>query len=154
MNWDTHLLSGVVAGYVVTNTWEGAVIGGVAGIIPDLDEPKSKFGKIFFPISYPLSKVVAHRTLTHSVPFALFLGLIGAFLFNDVANGYAVFVGILAHSLGDMLTGRVQLFYPFKKKYGIKINFKYFYIIDRLAMGLLFASIILYLLFKLGWKGF
>src|SRR5699024_12259082 len=36
--------------------------------------PKSKFGKVFFPISYPINNLVGHRTLTHSLPFALVLG--------------------------------------------------------------------------------
>ncbi|MFS0815429.1 metal-dependent hydrolase [Lysinibacillus sp. 1P01SD] len=150
MNWDTHMLSGAIAGYLVTNTWEGAFIGGIAGIIPDIDEPNSKFGKLMLPISYPLSKVVAHRTMTHSLPFAIILGILGATLFQNVTVGYAIFVGIFAHILGDMLTGKVQLLYPIKKMYGIRINLKFFYIIDRITICLLFSVICIHLLFKIG----
>lgn len=45
----THMLSGVVAGYMVSGgDRKGGVIGGIAGIIPDFNEPKSKFRKVMF----------------------------------------------------------------------------------------------------------
>src|SRR5690625_4536912 len=106
MEWSTHALSGVVAGYVLTGgDYKGALVGGVAGVISDLDEPKSKFGKVFFPISYPLHALFGHRTFTHSLLFVLLLGVI-TFIFFDSWVYLGVMGGVLAHILGDMMTGK------------------------------------------------
>lgn len=133
MEWSTHMLSGVVAGYYITGgDYRGAIVGGIAGVIPDLDEPKSRFGKVFFPISYPLNALVGHRTLTHSL---LFLGIVSiiASLTMDQWFVLSIASGLIAHILGDMLTGKVKLFYPFKKGVGFKIDFIYFKLIDRIT---------------------
>lgn len=138
MEWTTHALSGVVAGYLVTGgDWKGAVVGGVAGVIPDLDEPKSKFGRILFPISIPLSAFFEHRTFTHSLLFAGLLGGISYFFFEKWV-ALAIIAGILAHILGDMLTGKVKLFYPIDKSIGIPIPQILFTPVDRVARVLLF----------------
>lgn len=130
MEWSTHMLSGVVAGYVVTGgDYRGAIVGGIAGVIPDIDEPNSKFGKILFPISYPLNNLVGHRTLTHSLLFAICLGLI-FFVFTSPWIAYAVTAGIISHSIGDMLTGKVKFLYPLNKSIGIRIPFSFFRLID------------------------
>lgn len=48
MEWRTHLLSGIAAGYVVTGgDWRAAVVGGIAGIIPDLDEHNQNLEKSY-----------------------------------------------------------------------------------------------------------
>lgn len=112
MEWSTHALSGMIAGYTVTGgDWRGAVVGGIAGVLPDLDEPKSKFGKLFFFIAIPLNSIFGHRTFTHSL---LFTSLAGIFIypFTELWVALSVSAGILAHIAGDMLTGKVKLFYP------------------------------------------
>lgn len=132
MEWSTHALSGVVAGYLVTGgDWKGSLVGGVAGVIPDLDEPKSKFGRIFFPISIPLNKIFGHRTFTHSLLFAFLLS--GVFCFYEKWVALSVFAGIIAHIFGDMLTGKVKLFYPSSLSVGIPIPQMFFALIDRMA---------------------
>lgn len=146
MEWTTHALSGVVAGYIVTGgDWRGGVIGGLAGVIPDLDEPNSKFGKVFFPISIPLKSVFGHRTFTHSLLFAVLLSVI-VLPFTKLWVSLAVFAGIMAHIIGDMLTGTVQFLYPFPKRIGIRIPPITFSLIDRLvriALVIVLAFIIL-----------
>lgn len=145
MEWKTHLLSGVVAGYSITGgDWRGALIGGVAGIVPDLDEPKSKFGKIFFFISIPLSMFFAHRTFTHSLLFVL-LSSVLALTFLDSDMTLAIIAGLLSHIVADMLTGKVQLFYPYKKGVGIPIPRSFFIFIDRVTRYVLLLVVIWWL---------
>lgn len=141
MEWSTHALSGMVAGYTVTGgDWRGAVVGGIAGVLPDLDEPKSKFGKLFFFIAIPLHSIFGHRTFTHSL---LFTSLVGIFIypFTELWVVLSVSAGILAHIAGDMLTGKVKLFYPSAKSVGIAIPSFSFMWIDRITRLLLVIAI-------------
>lgn len=148
MEWSTHALSGVVSGYVVTGgDWRGALVGGIAGVIPDLDEYRSKFGKVFFPISFVLNKTFGHRTLTHSLLFAILLTII-LYPFTESWVWLSTFVGILAHIAGDMLTGKVKLFYPFQRSVGIAIHPSMFKPIDRIAKLILMVGLFLIILHK------
>lgn len=143
MEWTTHALSGLAAGYLVTGDWRGAVVGAVASVIPDLDEPKSKFGKPFFFISMPINLLIGHRTFTHSLLFALLMGVI-VYPFSPLLS-LATTTGIAAHILGDMLTGRVQLLYPLENKVGIKVSRFSYTVIDmftRAALSVLIALVI------------
>lgn len=130
MYWQTHMLAGGLAGFYATNDWRGAAIGVVCGIIPDLDEPKSKFGRKLPWLSKPLNRVFGHRKFTHSLLFAILIFIIIAFISNT-HYALAGFVGILSHIFCDMLTGKLQLCYPQKKRYGIKIAYQQFARIDR-----------------------
>lgn len=148
MEWKTHGLSGVLAGYLVTNDWKGALVGGVASLISDLDEPKSKFGKMLLPVSIPLNQIFGHRTFTHSLLFAFLMSAI--FMpFTDYWVWLSILVGILAHIVGDMLTGKVKLFYPFKASVGIGIPFSMFRLIDRIARILLLIILFIILIKKI-----
>jgi len=141
LEWTTHMLSGIVAGYTVTGgDWKGGVVGGVAGLIPDLDEHRSRIGKLVFPLSFIINKTVGHRTLTHSLLFVVGIGLI-LMPFFDSWVWLATIAGILAHIAGDMLTGRVALLYPSNKSIGISISPLGFKLIDRLTAMLLIAMI-------------
>jgi len=141
MEWSTHALSGMVAGYTVTGgDWRGAVVGGIAGVLPDLDEPKSKFGKLFFFIAIPLNSIFGHRTFTHSLLFSLLAGFF-IYLFTDWWVGLSIGAGILAHIAGDMLTGKVKFFYPSAKSVGIAIRSFGFTLVDRITRLLLIILI-------------
>lgn len=140
MEWSTHAMSGILAGYLITGgDWKGAVVGGIAGVIPDLDEHRSKFGKIFFPISYVINKTFGHRTFTHSLLFAFLVSAV-LFPFTDSWVWLAAFAGILAHIAGDMLTGTVQFLYPNKRWIGIRIDPIMFKPIDSIANMLLVVA--------------
>lgn len=136
MEWSTHALSGALAGYLITNDWKGATVGVVAGVVPDLDEHRSKFGKMFFPISFLMNKLFGHRTFTHSLLFVCIVWLVLC-IFADVWISFVAAAGILAHILGDMLTGKVKLFYPVDKSIGFRINPIFFQPIDRITRILL-----------------
>lgn len=149
MESQTHMLSGVAAGYMISGgDWKGGVIGGIAGIIPDLDEPKLKFGKILIPVSLPLGQLVGHRTLTHSFPFAVAVGLFLT-LPEDLNAGLAATAGVLAHAAGDMLTGRVKLFYPLNLSVGIKVSRFIFIVNDRICRAIMILTLLFF-----GWKDF
>ncbi|ALX47701.1 metal-dependent hydrolase [Lentibacillus amyloliquefaciens] len=141
MEWTTHFLSGMAAGHMLTGgDWRAALVGGIAGVIPDLDEHKSKFGKIFLPIAYVINKTFGHRTITHSLLYSFSAGII-LYPFTDPWVWLAAATGILAHILGDMLTGKVELFYPAKKSCGINTSPLMFNIIDRLTAIILLVYI-------------
>ncbi|QKY69436.1 metal-dependent hydrolase [Lentibacillus sp. CBA3610] len=141
MEWTTHCLSGMAAGHMVTGgDWRAALVGGLAGVIPDLDDHKSKVGKVLLPLAYFLNKTFGHRTITHSLLFAFLAGII-LYLFTDPWIWLAAFAGIMAHSLGDMLTGKVRFFYPAQKSFGISTSPLMFNMIGRLTAILLLVYI-------------
>ena len=95
----------------------GAIIG---GLIPDIDHPKSFLGNIVQPISIIIRETLGHRTLTHSILFALIVSTITAFINIPFAIGLGV--GIFSHIILDLLTPHtngVAFLYPLYKK---KIN--------------------------------
>lgn len=92
-------------------------IGGLAGLLPDADFLVFYIKEIF-SLTFSISALhIAHRTLTHSLVFALFF-LVLALLFYKKKR---VFVALLVISLGvtihiglDLLTANnMVLFYPF-----------------------------------------
>jgi len=141
MEWTTHFLSGMAAGHMLTGgDWRAALVGGVSGVIPDLDEHKSKFGKVFLPIAFLINKTFGHRTITHSLLFALSAGII-LYPFTDSWVWSSATTGIFAHIIGDMLTGKVRFFYPAQKSFGINTNPLMFSIIARLTAVILLIYI-------------
>ncbi len=88
-----------------------------AALLPDLDHPQSLLGRRLWFISKPLSKLVGHRGVTHSL-IAVMISMWA--LFNAGANTMLVgplVIGYLSHILGDLLTkSGVPLFWPWKQK--------------------------------------
>ncbi|GGK33187.1 membrane protein [Caldalkalibacillus thermarum] len=141
IDWKTHFLSGAVAGYALTGQVKGAVIGGIAGILPDIDEPRSKIGRPFFFVSIPLNQVFGHRTLTHSL---LLVGGLWFILqpFTEWAN--VIVIGLLVHIAGDMLTGKGQFLWPLPFSLGIPVGDFGYVLVDRTVRLALVALIIWY----------
>jgi len=74
MLWRTHFLAGSAAGLLmVGNTTDiktaaiSAVVAGVAALLPDLDDPHSKLGRIVPIISWAVKTAVGHRGPLHSL---------------------------------------------------------------------------------------
>lgn len=130
IDWKTHFLSGAVAGYALAGNWKGAIIGGIAGIVPDIDDPRSKIGRPLFFVSIPLNQIFGHRTLTHSFLFVTALWLLLQ-PFTDWANVIAL--GILVHIIGDMLTGMVNILYPIPLGIGLPVGRVGYVFIDRIT---------------------
>lgn len=72
----THFLGGAVAGYKAYPTITGAIVGGIAGLLPDVDDNRSFIGRFFFFVSWPLRHIIGHRTLFHSWIPVLLLALL------------------------------------------------------------------------------
>ena len=49
----------------------GWLLAAVASLLPDVDLPTSKIGRLFFWLSVPLERRFGHRTLTHSAVMLL-----------------------------------------------------------------------------------
>ena len=94
------------------------VAGSVSGgLIPDIDHPKSKMGKMMQPISVLIMAIVGHRTLTHSLLFSIIIGILVGMI--NLSLGVGIFFGILSHIILDLLTSNtngVAFLYPFYKK--------------------------------------
>ena len=86
----------------------------VACLLPDIDLPPSKIGRLFWLVSVPLERRFGHRTLTHSLVIVLAvavlswpLTLIAPLYWGCVVGGYG------SHLWIDMLNVRgVDLFWP------------------------------------------
>lgn len=146
MGWESHCITGILAGYLATNSIAGAAIGGVAGLVPDIDEPNAKLGRCVPLLSKWLKRTFGHRTITHSLLFvAVVTALLHTFVGKDVVT-YGVAAGLLAHIACDMITGRVRIFYPLQLKIGIRVKRKWSKRIDEaakwLALGALVALVL------------
>jgi len=148
MNAKTHFLSGVIAGYLAETTWKGALVGGFAALLPDIDEPKSYIGRLVPFLSVPMRAFVSHRTLTHSLLFVIVAGAVLLFVDGDMALAWMM--GLLAHIMGDMLTGRVQLFWPLNVWVGLPVPRIAFGLIDRLTFFALLALVLWFCFFSSG----
>jgi len=121
----THLVFGVAAvsvascfGVVPANpvTIIAALFG---SLLPDVDHPKSSFGRKILPISWAISRVFGHRGITHSV-FAV-AALNYALIFKGGALPpwcAAIMLGYLSHLISDWLTPMgIPFLWPYRKKF-------------------------------------
>ena len=131
MEGKTHFLTGAVAGYFVTHDWRGALVGGIAGLLPDIDEPRSMMGRPFFFLSAPLNAIVGHRTLTHSLLAVLAIWLVLLPFSREMA--LAAVSGMVAHIIGDMVTGKVQVLWPVPMSIGVSVPRIGYLLIDRVV---------------------
>ena len=125
-----------------------SLMAGLGGLLPDLDHPESTVGRRVRLISLPLSALVGHRGMTHSV-----LAVVGmAALMIAVTNlpalsgaRWAILplcVGYLSHLLGDGLTkGGIPLLWPSKRRYSLNLfhtnSWKETVLVGALTLGLL-----------------
>lgn len=115
----------------------------VGGLLPDLDHPESALGRRIPVISVPLSALVGHRGMTHSLlaVTVLLIALVAvttasALPFNSgtlsvlpggAFNNFsqlvpALIIGYLSHILGDSMTpSGVPLFWPRKRTYSFRL---------------------------------
>ena len=71
--------------------------------LPDIDHPKSTYGRKFPIISKSISFIFKHRGFFHSIFPPLFLFFAFSF-FNLTYVGLAILIGYIAHLVGDALT--------------------------------------------------
>ncbi len=101
--------------------------GGIIGShLPDIDHPKSAFGKRVLPLSLPISAVFGHRGITHSLiavagmSWLIWWGLhyVHWQKWFTVPVVVGVATGYLSHLAGDWLTNSgVPLLWPSKRRF-------------------------------------
>jgi len=115
----THLAFALLIGLLTMNLFDfnkylflGIVL--FAGILPDIDHPKSKLGRKLKILSWPIKFIFGHRNLLHSLVFLFGLcSVIWVFLDNW---WIPVAVGYVSHLIADGLTKQgINFVYPFKQ---------------------------------------
>ena len=100
MGW-THAVAGAFVGALIGHAagqpLAGAAIGGLAGLLPDVDHPGSTAGRWFRPVAVVLEGVFGHRTVTHTVWFVA---------------AVAVGLTLLAGALKGLLAGYLPRAWP------------------------------------------
>lgn len=94
--------------------WIGGALAAVAAILPDIDLPPSKIGRLLFWVSVPLERRFGHRTLTHSlVGLAGLAVVVSPLWLFDPLYFWGVVGGYWSHLWLDMLNLRgVDLLWP------------------------------------------
>jgi inner membrane protein len=98
----------------------------VAGsLMPDIDRPDSWIGRRLLIIAYPLSLVIKHRGITHSLLMVAMLGVLAS-IHTEPASLWpipwaAAFVlGYGVHLLGDAITPQgIPLLWPWKRAFAL-----------------------------------
>ena len=124
----------------------------LGAVLPDIDEPKSLIGRKLAPLAFILRLFnLKHRTLSHSIIFALLFLIPGLFLpypYNAIVLG--VGTGAVLHCVGDLLTisGLKYFLYPFKTELHLlpeKMRFRTGGLVEQvLILGLVGINYIIY----------
>lgn len=73
-------LVGAIVGQQTGNWWVGAAVGAFGGLLPDIDDPNTTVGHVLPFFSYPLNKLFGHRSYTHTLWFAVIMGILTKWL--------------------------------------------------------------------------
>ncbi len=128
MRAPNHIAGGIVFTGIFCSFWNINIFSNpwylsltvFSSLLPDIDHSRSIIGKMFLPISRYLDRNFGHRTITHSIIFALatylLVYLISAFSLKDMNFPMIFIFALSSHLIFDMLTVQgVPLFYPFKR---------------------------------------
>ena len=121
----------------------------MGGLLPDIDRPKSALGRRIPFISIPLSYLIGHRGVTHSlmaVVVMLILLPIAAFTMNTrIALLVApVCLGYLSHIAGDAMSpSGVPLLWPKRKRYTLNL-FKTTSLLESVFVGVFTISVVFF----------
>ncbi len=100
--------------------WQNVAVLIFFALLPDIDHTKSIIGKAFYPLAKWLSIRFGHRTITHSLAFAIVVTSLLKFItytFQLSEDFYIIaWFSIGSHFILDMITVEgIPLFYPFAK---------------------------------------
>jgi inner membrane protein len=92
----------------------GWLLAAAASLLPDIDLPPAKIGRLFWFVSVPMERRFGHRTLTHSlVAIVAVMTLSGPLMAIRPLYFWAVVGGYWSHLWIDMLNVRgIDLFWP------------------------------------------
>jgi len=92
----------------------GWLLAAIASLLPDIDLPPARMGRLFWFVSVPLERRFGHRTLTHSaVSLAAIAALAAPLWWVAPLYFWAVVGGYWSHLWIDMLNVRgIDLFWP------------------------------------------
>ncbi|MCL6559343.1 MAG: metal-dependent hydrolase [Firmicutes bacterium] len=146
MLWRTHFLAGAAAGLLAghADAKAAAVSAGIAGIaalLPDIDSPRSKLGRMITPVSWSIKELAGHRGILHSLlgagvvtllmSSALWLWYTHTHVFAQMLfprwydYGHLVLLiaaGYLSHLVMDSLNPQgVPWLWPYRKHFGLPL---------------------------------
>jgi inner membrane protein len=131
--WRTHFVGGAAAGLLLagqhTDLRTAAISAGIAGVaalLPDLDDPHSKLGRVVAPASWAVQVTVGHRGPLHSVLGAMVITLLAVIVLRFcyapvyVYNHLALLIlsGYFSHLVMDTLNPQgVPWLWPLKIRF-------------------------------------
>lgn len=136
----THLATGVflscataIAIYPSAMDAQLLILGGLVGsLLPDIDHPRSWIGRRILFISLPLSALVGHRGITHSLLAILATAVIGYMgvtqsglnLGRSAPLVAGLCIGYASHLLGDWASNSgIPLLWPISRKFRSPVVF-------------------------------
>lgn len=78
-------------------------LGGLGGLLPDVDHPKSRFGRTLGPISWALHRAFGHRTIFHTLLCWMALSA-AAWHWLPSCVAVPLSVGYVSHLLADSVS--------------------------------------------------
>ena len=128
MTAPNHIIGGIVFTGIFCSFWNVNIFSSpfylaitvITSLLPDIDHTRSTIGKVFLPLAKYIDRNFGHRTITHSIIFAIVtymvVYLFSAFTFTDMNIPLIFVFALSSHLIFDMLTVQgVPLFYPFKR---------------------------------------
>ena len=119
MMFRTHLVFAFLIGIIFSFLSQGKIILFfslllISAGLPDIDNPKSKFGRKIKIISWIVNLLFKHRGIFHSLFFVFGISFLGFWFFGEVVF-WGLFLGSLSHLVADSFTlNGISFFYPFK----------------------------------------
>ncbi|ADQ45575.1 membrane-bound metal-dependent hydrolase [Caldicellulosiruptor kronotskyensis 2002] len=80
------------------------MVAGISALLPDIDHTDSLLGRKIKPISWLINKLLGHRTITHSLDFAIGLCVIILLTSKFSYWAWMFALGYITHLLLDSLT--------------------------------------------------
>lgn len=114
---------------------------GIAGLVPDIDEPYSVIGQRLWFFAWWIKYLCGHRTMSHSLLMVGVVSVLGLLFLIPPVYVCAMALGLGSHLVLDGLSGGVQLWWPSKERWVIG-RYPVYGTLDRL---LLVAGVLLFL---------
>jgi inner membrane protein len=122
MQGKTHMLAGMLAGVLIAVDPVAVIAGGIGGLLPDLDHPRSRMSRAAGVFALPIHLAVRHRGVLHSGLCWLILAFFSFYLMREYPQyGIALLAataGYLTHLALDSLTvSGIPLLWPSGRRF-------------------------------------